>query len=278
MVAYPSYPISSIPLLPAALGRWWSVQFTDDLAAWVVQQRWYAGKSHEPQFRVLDAQPAFGGATRFLIMDDAGSSPALYQVPVALTDTEPGDVIAHTDEGFVVDATRHAGFATGLLAEMGVDTSRVSGSRVFAGEQSNTSIVFYEDGQPTIMLKLFRTLHHGENPDVTVQRALSAAGSPYVPMFHGHLDVEWPDVGRESGFAHGTLAFAQEFLPGAQDGWGVALDAAREGRDFTDAARDLGTAIAGVHGALGAALDTRDQRRVHGSARAAVAAPAAHPR
>ena len=233
------------------------MHFTDDLGAWVAQQRWYAGKSHDPRFRILDEQ-ATTGATRYLLMDDAGSLPALYQVPLALVEspTDADVVIRHDADGYLVDATRQQAFTTALLAEMGVDTSRITGSRVFTGEQSNTSIVFDEDGQPTIMLKLFRTLHHGENPDVTVQRALSNAGSPYVPLFLGNLDVEWPDIGRGSGTAHGTLGFAQEFLPGAQDGWAVALEAAREGRDFTDAARDLGTAIAGVHGALGMALDT----------------------
>jgi len=234
------------------------VQFSEDLSDWVVRQRWYAGKSHEPRLRVLDAQPV-AGAVRYLVMDDAGSLPALYQVPLAVVDapTVADAVISHDeDEGYLVDATRHPEFVVGLLAAMGVDTSSVTGSRVFSGEQSNTSIVFDEDGQPTIMLKLFRALHHGENPDVTVQRALSNAGSPYVPRFLGSLEGEWPDVGRGSGIAHGTLGFAQQFLPGAQDGWAVALEAAREGRDFTDAARDLGTAIAGVHGALGTALGT----------------------
>ena len=233
------------------------MDFAEELNAWVVRQRWYAGKSHEPRFRILESQQVTG-AMRYLLMDDAGSLPALYQVPLALVDSPPSDeaVVHRGDEGYVIDAAKDATFTTGLLAEMGVDTSRITGSRVFTGEQSNTSIVFDEDGQPTIILKLFRTLHHGENPDVTVQRALSNAGSPYVPRFYGNLDVEWPDIGRESGVAHGTLGFAQEFLPGAQDGWAVALEEARHGRDFTDAARDLGTAIAGVHGALGAALET----------------------
>lgn len=233
------------------------MQFTEELAAWVVRQRWYAGKSHKPRFRILDAQPTLG-ATRYLLMDDAGSLPTLYQVPLAVV-TDPSDaaaVIGQDADGFLVDATKHPAFTNGLLAQMGVDVSRVTGSRVFTGEQSNTSIVFDLDGQAAVILKLFRTLHHGENPDVTVQRALSNAGSPYVPRFLGNLDVEWPDVGRGSGIAHGTLGFAQEFFPGARDGWAVALEAARDGRDFTDAARDLGTAIAGVHGALGAALDT----------------------
>lgn len=233
--------------------------FDDDLGAWVARQRWYAGKSHDPQFRVLDTQTVVG-ATRYLLMDDAGAVPTLYNVPLAEV-SDPGDleVVTTTAEGHaVVDATRHPAFTVGLLADMGVDTSRVTGSRVLTGEQSNTSIVYDVDGAPAIILKLFRTLHHGENPDVTVQRVLSEAGSPYVPRFYGSADAEWPDVGRDSGAARGTLGFAQEFLPGVRDGWAIALDAAREGRDFTDAAHDLGVAVAGVHGALRDALESMD--------------------
>lgn len=233
--------------------------FDDDLGAWVARQRWYAGKSHDPQFRVLDTQTV-AGATRYLLMDDAGAVPTLYNVPLAEV-SDPGDleVVTTTAEGYaVVDATRHPAFTVGLLADMGVDTSRVTGSRVLTGEQSNTSIVYDVDGAPAIILKLFRTLHHGENPDVTVQRVLSEAGSPYVPRFYGSADAEWPDVGRDSGAARGTLGFAQEFLPGVRDGWAIALDAAREGRDFTDAAHDLGVAVAGVHGALRDALESMD--------------------
>ncbi|HWM15313.1 MAG TPA: hypothetical protein VNP97_01875 [Microbacterium sp.] len=235
------------------------MRFTDELGAWVAQQRWYAGKSHAPRFRVLDAQTV-PGATRYLLMDDAGTLPALYHVPLALVaePSEPNAVVRRDDAGCLIDATRHPEFAIGMLAQMGVDVSRVTGFRTLTGEQSNTSIVFDENGRPTIILKLFRTLHHGENPDVTVQRVLSDAGSPFVPRFLGDLDAEWPDVGRESGDARGTLGFAQEFLPGVQDGWAVALEAARDGYDFTEAARDLGTAVAGVHGALGEALETAD--------------------
>ncbi|OAH48889.1 maltokinase N-terminal cap-like domain-containing protein [Microbacterium oleivorans] len=235
------------------------MEFDDDLGAWVARQRWYAGKSHDPQFRVLDTQ-SVTGATRYLLMDDAGAVPTLYNVPLAEV-SDPGDleVVITTAEGrAVVDATRHPAFTVGLLADMGVDTSRVTGSRVLTGEQSNTSIVYDVDGAPAIILKLFRTLHHGENPDVTVQRVLSEAGSPYVPRFYGSADAEWPDVGRDSGTARGTLGFAQEFLPGVRDGWAIALDAAREGRDFTDAAHDLGVAVAGVHGALSDALESMD--------------------
>lgn len=243
------------------------MRFTDDLSAWVARQRWYAGKSHEPRFRVLESRQV-AGATTHLLMDDAGARPTLYNVPIArIADAPPADVdalseidalVAPDGDGHLVDATRHTTFTVGLLADMGVDVSRVTGSRVLTGEQSNTSIVYDVDGEPAIILKLFRALHHGENPDVTVQRVLSDAGSPYVPRFFGSLDAEWPDVGRDSGVARGTLGFAQEFLRDVRDGWAIALEAAREGRDFTEAARDLGTAVAGVHGALGAALETAD--------------------
>jgi len=235
------------------------VDDTEVLSTWVTRQRWYAGKSHAPRLRILDAQPV-PGARRYLLMDDAGSVPALYHVPLALVATPPtaDAVVCDTADGYLVDATRHPDFAIGLLAAMGVDVGRVTGSRVLSAEQSNTSIVFEEDGEPTIILKLFRTLHHGENPDVTVQRVLSAAGSPYVPAFRGSVEAEWPDSGRESGVARGTLGFAQDFLPGVRDGWDVALEAARDRRDFTHAARELGIALAAVHGALGAELETVD--------------------
>ncbi|OYC97954.1 maltokinase N-terminal cap-like domain-containing protein [Microbacterium sp. Yaish 1] len=236
------------------------MRLTDELGAWAARQRWYAGKSHRPRFRILDAQPAPGAATRYLLMDDAGALPTLYNVPLARVSApaDGDDVVARDGDDYLVDATRNSGFTVGTLAEMGVDVTRVTGSRVLTGEQSNTSIVYDVDGEPTIILKLFRTLHHGENPDVTVQRVLSEAGSPFVPRFFGSLDAEWPDIGRDSGAARGTLGFAQEFLRGVRDGWAVALEAARENRDFTDAARDLGIAVAGVHGALGAALDTTE--------------------
>ncbi|GAA1948451.1 maltokinase N-terminal cap-like domain-containing protein [Microbacterium aquimaris] len=233
------------------------MDFIDALAGWMTTQRWYAGKGHQPRLRILDAQPGPADSMRYLVMDDAGTLPTLYHVPLVLAGSDDvADVVDSGEGRAYVDAARQHDFAVGSLAEMGVDVHRVTGSRVLTGEQSNTSIVFEERGEPTIILKLFRTLHHGENPDVTVQRALSAAGSPYIPRFFGSQDASWPDVGRESGSAQGTLGFVQEFLPGVRDGWDIALEAARDGRDFTESARDLAIAVAGVHGALSVTLDT----------------------
>jgi maltokinase len=125
---------------------------------------------------------------------------------------------------------------------------------VLSGEQSNTSIIVALDGSPAVISKLFRTLHHGENPDVTLQSALSAAGSRSVPRFLGRIGASWEDVGRPEGLAHGDLAFAQEFVAGSRDGWGLALGAASRGEGFDDEAHALGAITADVHATLAQVL------------------------
>jgi predicted trehalose synthase len=133
-------------------------------------------------------------------------------------------------------------------------------SRVMSGEQSNTSIVYSLDGEAEerhAICKVFRTLHHGENPDVVLQSALYAAGSASVPAVIGSVAGRWPDAGRADGQARGHLAFAQQFLTGAADAWQLALSAASSGTAFLDSARQMGEATADVHSVLGSALPTR---------------------
>ncbi|WIB14087.1 phosphotransferase [Curtobacterium sp. MCPF17_052] len=67
---------------------------------------------------------------------------------------------------------------------------------------------------------------------------------------------EWPDEAQVGGTAHGHLAFAQEFLPGLEDAWRVALTAARNGESFASAADRLGAALAEVHTVLAGAMPT----------------------
>jgi maltokinase len=234
----------------------------DILSDWMPHQRWFAGKTHAPRLRLLDVQVGQpDGAATYLVMDDAGSRPTLYQVPVVALREVPDELreamIGHDGDLALVDAPHHPGFALALLERMGVATDRVTASRVLRGEQSNTSLVYDVDGVPTLIAKLFRALHHGENPDVTLQSALSRAGSPYVPHFIGEIEARWPDVGRDGGEAQGTAAFAQEFLPGVRDGWTIALEEATADRSFTEAARDLGAAVAGVHAILADVMPTR---------------------
>ncbi|WP_439692731.1 phosphotransferase [Curtobacterium sp. SP.BCo] len=217
-----------------------------DLQAWIADQRWYTAKGTSPRLRTI----AEHDGTR-LVIDDAPTGPVLYQAPVT-----------PTDGGALRDATTDPEWVRALTARIDADPESlrpigaVSSSRVLTGEQSNTSVICDTDSGEQVIVKVFRVLHHGDNPDVTTQLALSAAGSARVPRVYGALRSTWPDTGRPDGSATGHLAFAQEFLPGLEDAWRVALRDARDGTSFAEEADRLGAALAEVHGTLAAALPT----------------------
>ncbi|MFS0731752.1 phosphotransferase [Curtobacterium sp. 1P10AnD] len=225
-----------------------------DLAPWIAAQRWYAAKGGAgPTLRTLSTDDD----TR-LVLDDAATGAVLYQAPVVLRD------------GILTDATADLEWVRGLTARIdaGPESLRpigpVTAARVLSGEQSNTSVICDTASGEQVIVKVFRVLHHGDNPDVTTQLALSAAGSTRVPAVYGALRGSWPDSGRPDGTATGHLAVAQEFLPGTRDAWRVALADARAGTPFADDARRLGAALAEVHRTLAAVLPTTpatDDRR-----------------
>ena len=224
-----------------------------------------------------------------LVADDDASPTVLYQVPVvarATTDVDAAaaQVIGSPEPGTtLVDGVHDDAFATALLrlvARGGEDTGSVSGLRgmsavsrpaadelspgrepgevaaVLTGEQSNTSLV-YRTPTPVIC-KVYRQLHPGLNPDIELQTALAATGSPFVPRSIGWLEGSWPDPADPQRSVAGSLAFAQEFLPEVEDAWRVALRAAAAGEDFTGRAADLGHATAQVHLSLAELFDTRE--------------------
>ncbi len=135
-------------------------------------------------------------------------------------------------------------------------------SQVLRGEQSNTSIIIDTvdaSGEPSapVICKVFRTLHHGENPDIVVQSALAEAGCTLVPPSVGYVSGAWrTEASPNSPVETGHLAFAQRFLPGVRDAWRVALDAVENGDDFSDRARSLGAATAEVHAVLADIMPT----------------------
>jgi trehalose synthase-fused probable maltokinase len=248
----------------------------------MARQRWYQAKGAEPALRVvgsLDGGTTGVRVTTFLLLDEAATEPLLYQVPVTFRSTElPGAdnaLIGEVDGRYLYDAPHDPAYVDLLLrtiAEGGrlegadanatghpsADPGTAVSSHVFSGEQSNTSIVVEVDGGPVpqTIVKLFRLIHHGENPDVTLQTGISAAGSDRVPRSFGVLTGSWPDPGRTDGVAVGHLAAVQEFLPGSEDAWRVALRAAAAGQDFTERAADLGEAVAEVHETLASVFPT----------------------
>ncbi|MEX5270911.1 1,4-alpha-glucan branching protein GlgB [Kocuria sabuli] len=129
--------------------------------------------------------------------------------------------------------------------------------RVISSEQSNSSVILTPpagraDADPVIV-KFFRVVGEGTNPDVEVGRELTGLGCPAVPATFGWLGARW-----RAGLvaAEGQLAVATEFLAGSADAWGRAVQAAEQGADFTDEAAELGRTTARVH---------RDLARAFGS-------------
>ncbi|QVG68018.1 hypothetical protein JG551_003087 [Curtobacterium flaccumfaciens pv. flaccumfaciens] len=212
----------------------------------MADRRWYASKGSVPRLRTISTDDG----TR-LVLDEAPAVPVLYQSP-----------ITSGPDGVLVDATTDLAWVSALAARIDAapdslsPIGRVTAARVLTGEQSNTSVICDTESGDRVIIKVFRVLHHGDNPDVTTQLALTAAGSTRVPRVYGALRADWPDVGRPDGTATGHLAFAQEFLPGLDDAWRVALQEAQAGTPFGDRAEQLGTALADVHRTLAGALPT----------------------
>ena len=93
------------------------------------------------------------------------------------------------------------------LADLDITTLRV--------EQSNTSVVVGDQA----ILKVFRRIEPGTNPDLEVSRFLTDQGFPHVPPLLGA--VEYESGGREPA----TIAVLHGYVPNEGDLWQHSIDA-----------------------------------------------------
>lgn len=147
-----------------------------------------------------------------------------------------------------------------FIPEPGAQPAAPGPGRVMTGEQSNTSVVYGD----TSILKLFRRINPGVNPDVEVHRALRAVGSHEVAALQGAIE------GEVDG-APATLAMLQDFAANAADGWRMALASVRDlfaeadlradevGGDYAGEAARIGESVALVHAELAEALGTGER-------------------
>ena len=84
--------------------------------------------------------------------------------------------------------------------------------RVLQGEQSNTSVVFGD----TVILKLYRRVQAGMNPDWELGRYLTSRGFRHSPPVGGALEYVTADQTT-------TLALLQAFVHNAGDAWAATL-------------------------------------------------------
>ncbi len=232
------------------------------LAVWMPRQRWYPAKGrgvsqHLLGAMALDSSDA-GAAVEVLVIGlDSGNRLDVVQVPLTYR-SEPlagaGAALVGELEGrHVYDGPHDPAYVVALLASLDVPRggqrpAAPASSRVLTGEQSNTSVVVEAESADPLVVKVFRTLHPGENPDVTVAAGLAAHGCLRVPRVAGWAVGNWTTA--QGSVATGHLAVAAEFLAGSTDAWAEAVAAAASGTDFTRQARELGAATAEVHRTL----------------------------
>ena len=129
------------------------------------------------------------------------------------------------------------------------DLQAITTTERLVGEQSNTSLIIHTESGNEYIIKIFRHLHEGTNPDAELQEALQAEGNTQIPEFFGY-------VSGTDALGGSDIAILNRFLPDVQDAWREALIAAAQGIDFAGQASDLGTSLAQIHTDLARALPT----------------------
>jgi maltokinase len=256
------------------------------LEGWLPDRRWFPDKGSTgsvERLAVVDlVDPDGEGRVGLHLLRLA--SGALLQVPLVLRpqgrplpDTAQAGVVGTTDDGTVViDGCHDPAFVRAWLAAAerpgapaapedsptaevpaatrgpGSAARDLEGMRVLSGEQSNTSVLLPALDPPAI-LKVFRGVSTGPNPDVEVPLALSEAGWRGVPRPLAWLAGSWP-AGGGRGDAVGHLGVLSELVLDAADGFELACRYAAEGTSFGALAEDLGRTTAQMHAALRRAL------------------------
>jgi maltokinase len=245
----------------------------ESLRDWVAHQRWYASKSRAvtgidivEAIALREEPPLFLALvqTRF-----ATGTHELYQLPLLLRSSQDpaGDqAIARTKDWTAYDALADPRRLVELVLRMDrrdeLETSdgflgfhRADGVanlsedpsvRPMGVEQSNSSLVI--DDQ--LVLKVFRKLEPGINPELELLRFLTAHGFPNIAPLHGWYDYDGHALAA-------TLGVAQQYLPGAIGGWELALDRILTDPEwFLEQLGGLGAVTAQMHTAL--AMDASD--------------------
>ena len=238
----------------------------DRLHDWMLEQRWFASKAREvASFGVLEAVTLREDAPKLVLaLVEARfqtGTHELYQLPLGLRPAAEGwneRAIAEVEGWTVYDALADGAQGRELLhrirgsaeltAEHGILRFRWAETaaagyggtvdvRPVGVEQSNSSVVFGDE----LILKVFRRLEPGVNPELELLRFLSAREFPHIAPLVGWYEY----AGRLMDATLGTL---QEYLSGARDGWELCLE---DLEGFIPRARALGQVTGELHTALG---------------------------
>ncbi len=240
---------------------------TEQLSAWLVRQRWFAGKARElGGVSILDAVVLEDSAEEPLVLlivevrAGAGTHD-LYQVPAGVTRRAlPESEQISAEAGVALYDALQDEHQTATLARLiAADATIVRGpstvsfhggelelpdplrTRRLSGEQSNSSVVIEEH----LILKAFRRIEAGINPELEMLQFLSAHGFENVARVEG----SWAYQGE---LLDASLGIMQRFVPDARDGWEVSLSSLQsgDGRELIQPITSLGAVTGQMHVAL----------------------------
>ena len=242
---------------PAVLRGRARTALEEALPAFLRTRRWFGGKARRiKSARIADAVPIpYGDSTAYLCLvqvEYAEGDPETYALNLAFATGEKAAklrgelshaiiarLVVGDEEGVLCGATWDPAYGAALLDAMARRRSFKGEAGVVAGshtkafrhaagplrdlplpvrmsaEQSNTSLRYGD----RMMLKLFRKVEPGVNPDLEICAFLTEkARFPHVPPAAGSLEYR-PRRGEAM-----TLAFLQGFAPNEGDAWRYTLD------------------------------------------------------
>ena len=212
--------------------------------------RWFGGKGLPlKEIEILDHGVIEDGPPALVLsivrVSFADSSPdQLYHLPLLVEDGIARDALDDLERlGVLGDLMAHGTSIKGhegvfQFGGPGLDPLSPPGSqsvRIVGTEQSNSSIVL--DDQ--VILKLFRKVEQGTNPDLELVWYLTNEGFQYIPLHAGDVVYEAETEAEE---VHIDLGIAQKFVTDATEGWSKVtkhLSAFYDEVDDRDAKEDM---------------------------------------
>jgi maltokinase len=228
------------------------------LIDYVTRQRWYGAKSRavshsEPldTVTIRQAEPRLSLALVEMRFDTGAHD--IYQLLFS-GDPESGEFDGLTEDAGIAREIVSA-MRTGLTLQGSEGVAEFSPAedfsalgrelgtgRLVSSEQSNSSVVFDD----ALILKIFRRLEPGINPELETLRFLTEQGFRNIPALGGWYSYS-------GGPLTATLGLLQEYVAGAIGGWELALgEIASAPESFLDRLGRLGEVTAHMHTALGA--------------------------